>query len=210
MACNGMTPDEPSIEYLIAQGRKDPAALGQLLERYRAILHLAAEAQIGPKLRVRCDAADLVQLTLLDAQRDFPAFAGATEPEFSAWIKQIHRRNLADAIKQHVHAVGRTVLREEPLLDPRSNSVCGLFGGFMAAQSTPSQHVVKAERTLRLAEILLSLPEEQRRAICLRHLENLKLEAIATEMGRSVGSVAGLIDRGLTALRKTMSEQSWT
>ncbi|MGO9113373.1 MAG: sigma-70 family RNA polymerase sigma factor [Thermoguttaceae bacterium] len=205
-----MEPNEPSVECLIAQCRKEPAALGRLLERYRAILHLAAEAQIGPKLKVRCDASDLVQHTLIDAQRDFPAFAGSTEPEFSAWIKRIHRRNLADAIKRHVHAAGRTVLREEPLLDPRSDSVCMPLGGIVAVQSTPSQHVIKAERALRLAEILLSLPEVQRRAICMRHMEGLKLDAIAEELGRSVGSVAGLIDRGLTILRKTMSEQSWT
>ncbi len=205
-----MESNELSIEVLIAQGRKDPAALGQLLERYRAILHLAAEAQIGPKLKVRCDASDLVQHTLIDAQKDFPAFAGSTEPEFSAWIKRIHRRNLADVIKRHVHAAGRTVLREEPLLNPSSDSVCMPLGGLVAVQSTPSQHVIKAERAMRLAQILLSLPEAQRRAICLRHMEGLKLEAIATEMCRSVGSVAGLIDRGLTSLRKIMSEQSWT
>jgi DNA-directed RNA polymerase specialized sigma24 family protein len=41
-------------------------------------------------------------------------------------------------------------------------------------------------------------------------MEGLKLEAIAEELGRTVGSVAGLIDRGLTTLRKTMSEESWT
>jgi DNA-directed RNA polymerase specialized sigma24 family protein len=124
-----MASDEPSIERLIAQGREDPATLGQLLERYRAILHLGAEAQIGPKLKVRCDASDLVQHTLIDAQKDFPAFAGSTEPEFSAWIKRIHRRNLADAIKRHVRAAGRSVLREEPLLDPSNDSVCMPLGG---------------------------------------------------------------------------------
>ncbi len=201
---------EPSIERLIALCRKDPSTLGQLLERYRAILHVAAEAQIGPKLKVRCDPSDLVQHTLIDAQRDFPAFAGSTEPEFLAWIKRIHRRNLADVIKRHVHAARRTVLREEPLLDPNSDSVCMPLGGLAAARSTPSQQVIKAERALRLAEILLTLPEAQRRAICLRHMEGSKLEAIAEELGRSVGSVAGLIDRGLTTLRKTMSQESWT
>ena len=76
------------------------------------------------------------------------------------------------------------------------------LGGLAAAQSTPSQQVIKAERALRLAEILLSLPEAQRRAICLRHMEGLKLEAIAEELGRSVGSVAGLIDRGLRLCAK--------
>ncbi len=102
------------------------------------------------------------------------------------------------------------MLREEPLLDPKSDSVCMPLSGLAAGQSTPSQQVIKAERALRLAEILLSLPEPQRRAICLRHMEGLKLEAIAAEMDRTVGSVAGLIDRGLRTLRKTMSEQSWT
>lgn len=205
-----MPSDEPSIERLIAAGRKDPAVLGELLERYRAILHLAAEAHIGPKLKVRCEAADLVQNTLLDAHKDFAAFSGSTEAEFSAWIKCIHRRNLADAIKQHVHVAGRTVLREEALLDPGTDSVCMSLDGIAGNESTPSQHVVKAERALQLAEILLALPEPQRRPICLRYVEGMKLDDIAAELGRSVGSVAGLIDRGLKTLRKTMSEQSWT
>jgi RNA polymerase sigma-70 factor (ECF subfamily) len=204
-----MAPDPPTIDSLIQAARTDSAALGHLLERYRAILHLAAEAQIGPKLRVRCDASDLVQQTMIDAQKDFPSFAGCTEAEFSAWIKRIHRHNLSDALKQHFHAAGRTVLREEPLLSPNSDSACIPLAGLVAGDSTPSRQVAKAEQALRLAEILRSLPEVQRRAICLRHLQGWKLDAIAQELDRPLGSVAGLIDRGLKALRKLMSEGSW-
>jgi RNA polymerase sigma-70 factor (ECF subfamily) len=179
------------------------------LERYRAILHLEAEAQIGPKLKVKCDASDLVQNTLTDACEGFPVFKGSTEPQFSAWIKRIHHHNLDDAIKRYAKAARRAVDREVPIASDSGSSRV-LIGALAAAQSTPSQHVIKAERDLRLAEKIDSLPEWPRRAICLRFMKGMKLEAVAEELGRTVGSVAGLIDRGLKTLRKTMSEESWT
>ena len=59
-------------------------ALGNLLELYRNYLRLLARTQIDLTLRVRLDASDLVQETLLEAFRDFQHFAGSTEKELVA------------------------------------------------------------------------------------------------------------------------------
>jgi RNA polymerase sigma-70 factor (ECF subfamily) len=77
----------------------DAAARGRLLERYRNYLRLMARTLISQPLRVRLDASDLVQETLLKAHREFTSFLGSTEPELVAWLRQILVRSLSDQVK---------------------------------------------------------------------------------------------------------------
>ena len=56
----------------------DDAALGALLEHYRAYLALLARLQIDHRLQGKADPADLVQETFLEAHRSFPRFRGET------------------------------------------------------------------------------------------------------------------------------------
>jgi RNA polymerase sigma-70 factor, ECF subfamily len=72
--------------------------------------------------------------------------------------------------------------------------------------TSPSGGAERNERLLRLADALARLPEDQRRAVELRHLQGLSLAEIASQMGRSVDSVVGLIHRGLRALRRDLEE----
>ena len=74
---------------------------GQLLELYRNYLRLVARSLIGGALRVKLDPSDLVQETFLKAHRDFGQFAGGTEPELVAWLRQILVRSLANQVKHH-------------------------------------------------------------------------------------------------------------
>jgi len=66
--------------------------------------------------------------------------------------------------------------------------------------------VERNERLLTLAEAMAQLPEDQRRALELHHLEGLSVVAAARRMGRSTSSVAGLLHRGLKALRETLPD----
>ena len=78
---------------------------------------------------------------------------------------------------------------------------------FLAAdQTSPSGRVERQERLLRLADALAALPGDQRRAIELKHLQGLALIEVARRMGRTVSAVAGLLQRGLRALREDLGE----
>src|SRR5581483_10532645 len=102
---------------LLAQARTgDQAARGELLSLYRHYLKIVAGTQVDKFLRVRCDASDLVQETLLEALRDFPKFVGSTEAELVAWLRRILARNLADQIRHHRSQV-RDWQRQESLND---------------------------------------------------------------------------------------------
>src|SRR5215468_7611932 len=82
--------DPSQIDKLIAQSRAgDSAALGRLLEQYRAYLALLARLQIGRRLQGKADPSDVVQEVFLEAARGFPQFRGRTEGELLAWLRQV-------------------------------------------------------------------------------------------------------------------------
>jgi RNA polymerase sigma-70 factor (ECF subfamily) len=58
-----------------------------------------------------------------------------------------------------------------------------------------------------LAEALLRLPDDQRQAIELHHLQGLPLAETGRCLSRSREAVAGLVYRGLKALRALLSEK---
>lgn len=78
------------------------------LDRYRSRLRLLAEIELSPRLRVKEDASDIVQQSLLEAHRDLPAFRGQTDAELYGWLKTILARNLLN-VARHYHTQGRDI-----------------------------------------------------------------------------------------------------
>ena len=63
---------------------------------------------------------------------------------------------------------------------------------------------MRGEDAVRLAAALCELPEDQRKAVRLRHLEGFTLQQLAEHFDRSPEAVAGLLKRGLRKLRKLL------
>lgn len=177
----------------------DQKALGQLLMIYRGYLRVLAQREIGGKLDARLDASDLIQQTCLSAVRNFKKFKGQGLPEFNVWLRQIHQRNVQDAVREHVVAAQRALNREQPL-EPGAEGRLAEPG-----EPSPSGRVMASEEAAVLASALEELPDDQREAVRLKHLEGLSLAEVADRMGRSEPSVAGLLKRGLQALREKLS-----
>src|SRR5947208_1090691 len=103
-------------EELLAQARGgDAAALGQLLERYRAYLALLARLQIGRHLQGKVDCADVVQEAFLEAARHFAQFRGLTEPELAAWLRQVLAGCLSHLVRRYCGTQARDVRLERAL-----------------------------------------------------------------------------------------------
>jgi RNA polymerase sigma-70 factor (ECF subfamily) len=202
-------PIDSDLDVLIRDAKTgDSNAIGQLLERYRPFLTNIAEWQIGPKLRKRIDATDIVQITFTDAAKDIVHFCGTSENEFSAWLQTIFRNKLMNVFRNNRAAI-RDLGKENTwhrVGGDTSTSVCWLDPA--ANTLSPSQKYIQGEKALRLAAALQKLPEAQRDAVRMRHLEGMSLTEIAEQLQRSTTATAGLIKRGLAGLRTSLGDMS--
>jgi RNA polymerase sigma-70 factor, ECF subfamily len=186
-----------------AEGQAD--AREELLRLYRPYLRLVARRRMPKIVQKRVDASDLVQQTLIDAVRGLPDFRGRSEPEFTAWIMKLLERNLLQSIRNHT--LGKRDVRLEQDWSGTDGSAQMTWHSLTGGDSSPSSRIVRGEAALLLAQVLESLPEDQRAAVEMRYIAQQSLQAIADEMGRSIGSVAGLIRRGVEALQKSLPRE---
>lgn len=192
--------DSKHLELIRRARQGDEQALGQLLDGHRAYLKLLAQRAVGGRLDARVDSSDLVQQTCLSAFKNFSGFDGDDEAQFVAWLRTIHERNIRDTIRRHVHTQKRAVGNEQSLDDSRMAAVAD----GAAVASSPSQRAMRDEQAVQLAAALAKLPDDQREAVRLRHLEGCTLAELSATFNRSEDAVAALLKRGLENLRKRL------
>ena len=173
-------------------------------ERFRPYLRLLARLQVDPRLNAKMDDSDMVQQTFLQAHRAISEFRGTTDAEMAAWLRQILARNLAHAGRDY-RRDKRDVRREQSIEAAVDQSSIRLENLLAAEQSTPSQKAMRNEDLLRLAAAVEKLPDAQRAAIELHYWKHWTLAEISDHLGRSTTAVAGLLHRGLKALRKHLN-----
>lgn len=171
------------------------------LERYQAYLRLLARMQLPPRLWAKISASDVVQQTLLEAHVAAGQYRGRTDGEWLAFLRQTLARNMADLGRLY-SADKRDVARELDLSSVRLENFAA------DARPSPSQEAVKNERLLKLAEALASLPDDQRIAVELKHLQSWTVRQIADLIGKSETAVGGMLYRGIRRLREIMEEKS--
>ncbi len=197
--------DSLSLDQLVERARRgDADALGTMLAKYRPYLRVLAQRHLDSAVKVRVDESDVVQQTCLEAHRDLTQFRGQDEREFLAWLKRILEHNIAQTVERHVRAQKRDVKRVKSL-DASHAQMPRARDAIPGDVSSPSQRVMRGEAAIRLARALEALPDDQREAVRLRHLEGLPLADIATRMQRSEVAVAGLMKRGLKKLREQLA-----
>jgi RNA polymerase sigma-70 factor (ECF subfamily) len=199
-----MKDDSRTANELLEKARRgDREALGRLLEAQRAALHRLAARQLAGRVAVRVDASDMIQQTFLEAHRCFEQFAGRDTRELVAWLQGILDHKVAGAIRDHTLLQKRSVRRERSL-DDSQGGAGPLKQELDAGHSTPSQKAMRGEEADRLSRALTALPGDQREAVRLRHLEGWPLADIARHLGRTPAATAGLIKRGMQALRRQL------
>jgi RNA polymerase sigma-70 factor (ECF subfamily) len=180
-----------------------PGAADLPWQRYRAYLHLLARLQLPARLRVKLDGSDLVQQTLLEAHRAADQLAALPEPARAAFLRRVLANNLADVVRRYA-TEARDLQRERSLEAQVHESSVRIADWLAAAGASPSERCAREEELLQLAEALARLPDDQRLAVEMKHLEGATVAEIAAVLERSPTAVGGLLRRGMARLRELM------
>lgn len=175
--------------------------------RYESYLRMLARMQMRQAYQAKLSVSDIVQQTMTQAVAAIDTFRGATEAEFRGWLRQILSRHLTH-LDRDLHRDKRDIRRECSMEQKLASSSLRLEGMLAANIGTPSQQAVACESVIALAQAIESLPEAQRDAVRLHYLEGLKLSEVAARLEKSTGAIAGLLHRGMKALRESLTNSS--
>jgi RNA polymerase sigma-70 factor, ECF subfamily len=180
------------------------ATFGEIsLMHYREYLLLLARVQFDPRLRGELDPSDIVQEALLKAHRALDQFRGQTEQQLAAWLRTILSNTLANAVRTYGRQQGGLRVSLDRGLDESS---ARLESALAAGQLSPQQVAFHNEDLLRLAEALRQLPEDQRIALEMKHLQGCTIAEICERIRRTKPAVVGLLHRGMKALRVLLED----
>ncbi len=169
----------------------------------RKMLHRMLPA-ISRQYRAHFDASDIVQQTLIDAYSQSNQYRGKSEQELAGWLNAILKHNLLDAVRR-LRSRKRDIARERSPHAASGSASTHQFA-LVADQTSPSRRFAKSEELEAVKLAIQSLPDAQRTAVTLHHLEGQTLKEIAERMECSRGAVAGLVHRGLKRLQEQLGQ----
>ncbi|MDD9924058.1 MAG: RNA polymerase sigma factor [Boseongicola sp.] len=178
---DGLT-EAPDSALLVAVGNGDGRAAQALVGRLAPKLLSHATRVLGDK----DEAQDAVQETLVKLWKIAPEWRQG-EAKVSTWCYRVLVNHCTDRLRARKPSVALDAIAE-PVSDIKS----AVEGMTETARNDALQHA------------LGTLPDRQRQAVVLRHIEELANPEIAQIMGLSVEAVESLTARGKRALKQAL------
>lgn len=197
-----MTPEQRERVASAVSG--DKGALGDLLETFGP--DVEAALVISPLWRGALDAADVMQVTYMEAFGQIRTFDPQRADAFPAWLRRMAENNLRDAIRA-------LEARKSPSPRLRVEAFAGdaslaLFDALTAGIGTPSRAARGNEAGERLRRALQCLPADYARTVQLYDLEGRSIDEVAAALGRSHGAIFMLRMRAHERLRELLGAAS--
>jgi RNA polymerase sigma-70 factor (ECF subfamily) len=205
-----MTDDHAESEAcLVRAATGDLTARARLLELYRARLRRMVTVRLDRRLLQRIDPSDIIQETLILADRRLDEYLREQPIPFYPWLRQLAWDQLVTALRRHVHAGRRSRSREELVIpDLSDESVAELASCLVDHSADPFRKLLKAEAHGRLHQALAELDKQDREILVLRHLEHLSIaeSAAVLNLGESAAKMRHM--RALLRLRELLGNES--
>jgi RNA polymerase sigma-70 factor (subfamily 1) len=182
--------------------RDDPGALDELFGFYRPLLLYLADRRLRGALRPKVGASDIVQVTELNARRNFISQEFTNRQGFHAWLLTILDNQVADMGRRFVSTKKRDVSRERPLFSPETQDWLRLLS---ARLSTRANDANTPESLEHVKATLNYLPAHYQMVLRLRYFDMLSFELIGEKLNRPTDAARMLHNRALTRLRALMA-----
>jgi RNA polymerase sigma-70 factor, ECF subfamily len=197
-----MCDNDGSMADRIALAHQDSDARGRLLVEFcERELRGLADREVGRGLKGPLSASDIIQQTIIEADRAFGTCPAETERGLFRWLRKIFLHNVIDVGR-------RRRLPVQPIRPPHQDSDDRDGRDPPADDTRPSERAVRNERECRLRQALSELPERQRLAVTLHILEGRSGKEVAARLGCTPSAAAGLVKRGVNALREKLGQDS--
>lgn len=191
--------DEPSRALVARAARNDREAIESLLVQHLPGLEAYLRLRMGPVMRAKESASDLVQSVCREVLLDLPRFEYRGEAAFRHWL---YTRAQNKLLEKHrwLTAGKRDHGREEPV--PDVTTVLPSYQTLL----TPSRVAAARETVARIEAAFDELPEDYREALTLHRICGMSHAEIAERMQRSEGAVRNLVYRATSRLALRVDE----
>jgi RNA polymerase sigma-70 factor (ECF subfamily) len=188
-----LTPDSAESHVTRGSCRSSMMDVAAIALRYRPFLKAIAASEFPDSLKPREDDSDLVQEALLKATQQADQFRGTSEPELTAWLREILLNLVHDRIRYH-HRLQRSI----------ENEVLFPLESVAAVDATVSEQIRQAEARDLTQRALSELPEDYRNVLLLRQQMGLTFVEIADHLQRSPDAVRMLWGRAILLLGRKL------
>jgi len=145
-------------------------------------------------------ADEAVQMTLIRCVRSISTFDPARGNLF-AWLKAISRNEahtLARRDQKHAVEISHSAFQQE---------VVERILQTVDTSDLPDEILARRDLQLLVREVLMSLPERQRKALVMKYVEEIRVAEIARQLGASEKAVESLLSRSRGAFRAAFLEK---
>jgi len=168
---------QDDIPALIDAAREDPAAFGQLYERYVHPIYRYVYSRVESKH----EAEDITSQTFMAAYEALERYR--ERGQFSAWLFRIARSKLNDHFRRSRREVGLEV------------------AGEVLEREDALGTLIRAEELTRIRSVISHLDEDEQELIRLRYVADLSFAEIADLLGRREDAVKKSVYRLLARLK---------
>jgi RNA polymerase sigma-70 factor (subfamily 1) len=185
----------------------DADALSELLREHGPAARRSIAGRIPQRWQSVLSEDDVMQQTYADAFRGIAAFRTGGGSSFAAWLTNLARCNMADALKelgrekrggsrQRVHGAGS------------EDSYAALYEQLSSGSTTPSRRAARNEARTALERAVGQLPETYQTVVRMYDLEGQTVEDVAAKLSRSPGAVYMLRARAHQRLGELLGSAS--
>jgi RNA polymerase sigma-70 factor, ECF subfamily len=200
--------DDSETNRLIEQAATgERCAWDQLLDRYRDRLRRLVALRLDRRLRGRVDASDVIQEASLEAVRRLPEYLKNPNMPFFLWLRFLTGQRLTEQHRIHLGARARDAGREIALYQGSlpATSSAALAAQLLGRLTSPSEAAIRAERRIRMQEVLNSMEPIDREILALRHYEQLSNSEVATVLGLETSATSKRYARALVRLKELLA-----